>query len=276
MAENKDTKKIKNVASVKTEQDSKEKKTIVSEDVSSDTPKDKTEEKTEVVESSGEVKEDKTEDVKEEKKTEKPESTPAVATKPKKDDKKEELPIELEREYIVPLKRGALKVPRYKRAKKAVKTLKEFLAKHMKVEDRDLRKVKIDIYLNNEIWFRGIKKPANKIKVKAVKRGGIVYVELAEMPAVVAFAKARIERRDANVIEAPKKIKHEHDHDHKDEKDKDGDGVEDTKEEKEDKKSSEEKAAKVNKEAAKEKKHTAKAKTGKEDKQMVHRKAMKR
>ena len=61
-------------------------------------------------------------------------STPEIAKVPAvKDSKVNDSPIELEREYIVPLKRGSLKVPRYKRAKKAVKTLKEFLAKHMKV-----------------------------------------------------------------------------------------------------------------------------------------------
>ena len=94
----------------------------------------------------------------------------------------------LEREYIVPLRKGAQKVPRYKRAKKAIKVLKQFLAKHMKVENRDISKVKIDRYLNQEIWFRGIKKPPAKIKVKAVKTSeGIVHVELAEIPDKVKF-----------------------------------------------------------------------------------------
>jgi len=204
-------------------------------------------------------------------------STPAVSKKEEpvksKKDKKEDL-IELEREYIVPLKRGSLKVPRYKRAKKAVKVLKEFLAKHMKVENRDLRKVKIDINLNNEIWFRGIKKPTNKIKVKAVKKGGIVYVELAEVPEVIKFKIARLEKRASEVTEAPKKEKEKVE----EEKvaDKDGDGVEDSTEEEEDKKAGEEKAAKTQKDTAKAQKHTAKAKTGKEEKQTIHRKAMKR
>src|SRR3989344_5497016 len=53
--------------------------------------------------------------------------------------------IELEREYNVPLRKGWLKVPKYKRGAKAVKTLKEFLVRHMKVYDRDLRKIKLDI-----------------------------------------------------------------------------------------------------------------------------------
>jgi ribosomal protein L31E len=43
-----------------------------------------------------------------------------------KDDKK---PV-LERTYNVPLRREYLKVPRYRRAKKAVTALKEFVSKH--------------------------------------------------------------------------------------------------------------------------------------------------
>ena len=68
--------------------------------------------------------------------------------------KKIEPKVELEREYIVPLRKGWLKVPKYKRANKSMKTLKEFIAKHMKVYDRDLRKIKVDQILNNEMRFR--------------------------------------------------------------------------------------------------------------------------
>ena len=41
----------------------------------------------------------------------------------------------LERTYNVPLRKEFLKVPKYKRAKKAVKALKQFLAKHMKSDN---------------------------------------------------------------------------------------------------------------------------------------------
>jgi len=172
------------------------------------------------------------------------------------------------------LRRGSLNVPRYKRAKKAVKILKEFLAKHMKVEDRDLKRVKIDIYLNNEIWFRGIKKPANKIKVKAIKKGGIVYAELSEVPDVARFAKANLEKRNLSVVSDSTK---KQDHEKKgDEDGKDKDGVADAVKEDEDKKAGAEKEEKTEKTKAKAKKHTAKAKTGKQEKQAIHRKAMKR
>jgi len=114
---------------------------------------------------------------------------------------KEESKKVLEREYIVPLREGWLKVPRYKRAKKAVKTLKEFMVKHMKVYDRDLRKIKVDIYLNNEIRFRGMKYPPAKIKVKAVKyEDGTVSVKLSELPKHIEFEMARKVRKDAEKL----------------------------------------------------------------------------
>ena len=56
----------------------------------------------------------------------KEESKPAVEkSKTPKVEKKEESKIELEREYIVPLKKGVLNVPHYRRAKKAVKRSEE-------------------------------------------------------------------------------------------------------------------------------------------------------
>jgi large subunit ribosomal protein L31e len=109
--------------------------------------------------------------------------------------KKEE---KLEREYVIPLRDKWRRVPRYKRANKAIKAIKEFLAKHMRVENRDLKKVKIDSYLNEEIWFRGIKKPPARIKIKAIKKeNGEVKAELFEFKEKLKFKKAREEKRDA-------------------------------------------------------------------------------
>jgi len=102
----------------------------------------------------------------------------------------------IEREYIITLRRKINKVPSYKRANKAVKSVQEFIARHMKVYDRDLKKIKIDRYLNEAIWERGIKKPLTKVKVKAIKEGEIVRVELAELPKELKFKKIREERRE--------------------------------------------------------------------------------
>ena len=94
----------------------------------------------------------------------------------KKEEKKAE--IVLERIYVVPLRREWLKVPKYKRAAKAVRGLREFLMKHMKAFD-----VKIGKYLNEAIWSRGMKNPLHKVKVEAKKNEkGIVFAEIVGAP----------------------------------------------------------------------------------------------
>lgn len=163
----------------------------------------------------------------------------------KKMDSKEEK-IELQREYVVPMRRGFLKVPCYKKTNKAVTTLKQFIAKHMKVENRDLNKVKLDMYLNEEIWSRGIKNPLHKVKVKATKRAGIVYVELAEIPDFVKYKMQRAEKRSSKVQKAEPKAEAKAEEKTEEAK----------KEEKEDDKSLQEKALKDNKAEAKAQKHT--------------------
>ena len=112
----------------------------------------------------------------------------------------------LEREYIIPLREQWKRVPRYKKANKAIKAIKEFLVKHMKIRDRDLRKIKIDKYLNEEIWFRGIKKPPARIKVKAIKDlgSGEFKVELVRMPEKLKFKKLREEKIEQKAAEIGK------------------------------------------------------------------------
>ncbi len=110
--------------------------------------------------------------------------------------KQAEPKIILEREYIIPLRREWLKVPEYKRANKAVKAIKQFLVRHMKIYDRNLRKIKIDILLNNEVRFRGMRKPPAKIKVKAKKfDNDSVRVELAEIPKIIQYKLDREEKK---------------------------------------------------------------------------------
>jgi len=99
------------------------------------------------------------------------------------------------KEYIIPLRREWLKIPRYRRAGRAIKAIKEYIAKHMKVPDRNTKLVRVDMYLNQEVWFKGRKSPPAKIKVKAHKEGDTIIVELAEMPKELAFQKARHEKR---------------------------------------------------------------------------------
>src|SRR3989338_7854199 len=93
--------------------------------------------------------------------------------------KKEEAPkIVLERNYNIPLRIATLKSPFHKKAKKAISTVKIFIAKHMKTTD-----VKIGQYLNLKIWEHGMRNPPNLVKVTATKDDkGVVFVELVGAP----------------------------------------------------------------------------------------------
>ena len=185
---------------------------------------------------------------------------------------KTEAKIELEREYVIPLKRKVLKVPRYKRAKKAVRTIKEFVAKHMKVENRDLNLVKIDKYLNNEIWFRGIKNPPSKIKVKVVKKDGIVEVRLAEIPEKVKWDMKKDEKKkEVNKKQLEKVAKNEK---AEEEIKEERAGEENKEETKEKEKATVDAGLKAQKQQSKEAKHTEKHIQPKN--QQIHRMALKK
>ena len=97
----------------------------------------------------------------------------------------------VEREYVIPLRRMFVRVPQYERTGKAVKAIRQFIAKHMKIPGRDVSKVKLDVYFNNELWFRGRANPPAKVKVKAIKEGDIVRVEFVEIPQYVKFLQAK-------------------------------------------------------------------------------------
>ena len=122
--------------------------------------------------------------------------------------KKTEVKIEkIEREYIIPLREKGRPVPRYKKTPKAVKTVKEFLVRHMKIRDRDLNKIKIDRFVNEALWFRGIKNPPHKIKIKAIKKGEIVRVELVDVPEKLKYKKAREDKIELKAKESLEKRK---------------------------------------------------------------------
>ena len=115
----------------------------------------------------------------------------------------------IEREYIIPLRHRWKIVPRYQRTNKAVKAVKEFLVRHMKIRDRNLDKVKIDKHLNETLWHRGIKNPPSKIKVLAVKEGDIVKVSVVDMPESIKFKKLREEKIKGKAKEIAEKRKEE-------------------------------------------------------------------
>jgi len=134
----------------------------------------------------------------------------------------EKTPIKiLEREYVIPLRAKRMHVPRYKKTPKSIRTIKEFIVKHMKIYDRDLDKVKLSRYLNEYIWSRGIKHPVHKVKVKAIKEkigeDEIVRVELVNYTPNLKFKKAREERKAKESEEKVSKKKAEKPAEEKDE-----------------------------------------------------------
>ena len=155
--------------------------------------------------------------------------------------KETEAKIVLERVYNAPLRREFMKVPRYKRSKKAVTALTQFIAKHMKSDN-----VLVGKYVNQFIWKDGIQNPPHHVKVNAVKDDkGNVKVELAELP-----AKAKREIEEAKEMEKEVKEKKTKKEEEKKEKDAKEEKIEEKLEEAKEEKS--EKAKEVEKEEIKE------------------------
>ncbi|NOZ80150.1 MAG: hypothetical protein GXP63_00635 [DPANN group archaeon] len=94
--------------------------------------------------------------------------------------------------YNVPLRKSFLRTPKYKRAKKAIAALKEFIRRHQKVEE-----VKIGKHANEKIWANGIKNPPHHIKVHAVKEDNIALVELEGK--VYAKPKVKEEKKEGGL-----------------------------------------------------------------------------
>jgi len=103
----------------------------------------------------------------------------------------------LKRSYNVPLRREWLKVPRHKRAKKAMKALKQFLVRHMKGEQEMIR---IGPYLNEYVWKDGMKNPPHHVKINTEKdEEGLVMAELEGKP--MFELKKKEEKKEKSAIE---------------------------------------------------------------------------
>lgn len=109
------------------------------------------------------------------------------AKPPAKEEMIEEEIIE-ERFYTIPLGKAWI-VPPNKRAPKAIRIIRDFIRRHMKLEakrgneeeEETPRRVIISSEVNEKIWSRGIENPPRKIRVRAAKdKEGNVTVYLAE------------------------------------------------------------------------------------------------
>ena len=86
----------------------------------------------------------------------------------------------IERVYNVPLRKGYMKAPMYRRTKKAVNTLRTFVANTMRVSEKDVR---LGRYVNLLLWKHGIKNPPHHVKVNVKKDDeGKVFAELVGAP----------------------------------------------------------------------------------------------
>lgn len=94
---------------------------------------------------------------------------------PRRREKEEEEFVE-ERFYTIPLQRAWIKPPK-KRAPKAIRIMKAFIQRHMKVgevaieeeEGEEAGRIIISNEVNEKIWSRGIEKPPRKLRIRAAK-----------------------------------------------------------------------------------------------------------
>ncbi|MEM2147276.1 MAG: 50S ribosomal protein L31e [Candidatus Bathyarchaeia archaeon] len=131
------------------------------------------------------LKEEEGEEEKEESLTEAEEEKPTL-----KEKEKEEEEIVEERFYTIPLAKAFI-VPPNKRAAKAIRIIRDFVKRHMKLEagkeegeeeeEAEPKRLIISNEVNEKVWSRGIEKPPRKIRIRAAKdKDGNVTVYLAE------------------------------------------------------------------------------------------------
>ena len=83
----------------------------------------------------------------------------------------------MEQIYNIPLRKEYQKAPRYKKSGKAMRAIKEFVAKHTKSEN-----IKVGKHLNELIWKNGPKNPPHKVNVRVTKEEDVTKVELVGAP----------------------------------------------------------------------------------------------
>lgn len=96
---------------------------------------------------------------------------------PRRPEKEEEERFVEERIYTIPLRRAWI-MPAKKRAPRAIRLIKAFVQRHMKVgetaieaeaEETEGGRIIVSNEVNEEIWSRGIQKPPRKLRIRAAK-----------------------------------------------------------------------------------------------------------
>ena len=76
----------------------------------------------------------------------------------------EEIEVVEEKIYTIPLRHVWVVTPRGRRAPRAVRDVRNYVARHMKADE-----VAVSDKINSELWRRSINKPPRKVTVRAVK-----------------------------------------------------------------------------------------------------------
>ena len=100
-----------------------------------------------------------------------------------------------EKLFTIPLRREWVRVPKWRRTKRAADAVRAFVIRFAKAKE-----VKIGRWLNLELWAKGAKNPPSKIYVKITKDKDVARVELAKLP-----PKALREAEKTRTTEAKKK-----------------------------------------------------------------------
>ncbi|MBC7081156.1 MAG: 50S ribosomal protein L31e [Thermoplasmatales archaeon] len=95
-----------------------------------------------------------------------------------------------EKIYTVPLIKTK-NFSRAKRAKIAMKEIREFLKKHTKNDN-----IKIDKSVNEVVWERGIKNPPSKIRLKVVKVDDTVWAYTPETEIKIEEIEKKKEKKE--------------------------------------------------------------------------------
>jgi len=163
-------------------QEEKAEEEAPTEEVETEEEIEEAEEKAEELGEKEAVEEEAVEEVKEV--AEEEEVEEEEAKKGKKEKAEEEI-VE-ERIYTIPLSRAWIQPPK-KRTPRAIRIVRSFIQKHMKIkteveeEGEEPEKLVLSNEVNQKIWSRGIKEPPRNIRVRAVKdKEGVITVYLAE------------------------------------------------------------------------------------------------
>jgi large subunit ribosomal protein L31e len=115
------------------------------------------------------------------------------------------------RKYIIPLRKEWLKVPRWRRSKRAIDALQNYVQKHTKVNN-----VRISTWLNEAVWKHGGKNPPAKVEVEVTIENRKVQDKKTKKDVDTPFAIAelatipkRVTRHIKKTEEKTKKFKKE-------------------------------------------------------------------